>query len=122
VIPSAIAAVLGAYFVFVYLGAHVIRWSLASPLYTLVVAAAVRFLHFALFEEPLLEPLTWVFETTCLIAVALLSWRFARAGPFGTGPGCTAEKPNPHGVVSLPYRRSLNSDSFSLRSSCDLQS
>jgi hypothetical protein len=41
---------------------------------------ALRFLHFALFEEPLLEPLTWVFETICLIAVALLSWRFARAG------------------------------------------
>ena len=33
-----LGVVLGAYFVFVYLGAHVIRWSLASPLYTLVVA------------------------------------------------------------------------------------
>lgn len=41
---------------------------------------AVRFLHFALFEEPLLEPLTWIFETACLIAVALVSWRHARAG------------------------------------------
>ena len=41
---------------------------------------ALRFLHFALFEEPLLEPVTWIFETACLTAVALLSWRYTRAG------------------------------------------
>lgn len=40
---------------------------------------ALRFLHFALFEEPLLEPVTWAFEMSCLVAVALLSWRYARA-------------------------------------------
>jgi len=44
------------------------------------VGLALRFLHFALFEEPLLEPLTLAFEIACLIAVALLSWRYARAG------------------------------------------
>ena len=48
------------------------------------VGFALRFLHFALFEEPLLEPLTWAFETTSLIAVALVSWRYARAGQMVT--------------------------------------
>ena len=44
------------------------------------VGLALRFLHFALFQEPLLEPLTWILETACLIAVSLLSWRYARTG------------------------------------------
>jgi hypothetical protein len=44
------------------------------------VGFALRFLHFALFEEPLVEPLTLTFEITCLVAVALVSWRYARAG------------------------------------------
>jgi hypothetical protein len=46
----------------------------------LLMGLALRFLHFALFQEPLLEPVTWILETACLIAVALLSWRYARAG------------------------------------------
>jgi hypothetical protein len=41
---------------------------------------ALRFLHFALFEESLFEPLTWLFEFCCLVAVTLLSWRHTRAG------------------------------------------
>lgn len=40
---------------------------------------ALQFLHFALFQEPLLEPVIWILETTSLMAVALLSWRYARA-------------------------------------------
>ena len=44
-----------------------------------LIGFALRFLHFALFEEPLLEPVTWIFETSILIAVGLLSWRYARA-------------------------------------------
>jgi Na+/H+-dicarboxylate symporter len=44
------------------------------------VGFALRFLHFALFQEQLLEPVTWIFETACLIVVALVSWRYARAG------------------------------------------
>ena len=45
---------------------------------------ALRFLHFALFQEPLLEPVTWLFETACLIAVgaAVLALRPRRTdGP-----------------------------------------
>ena len=49
-----------------------------------LMAFALRFLHFALFQEPLLEPVTWVFETACLVATALLSWRFARASQMVT--------------------------------------
>jgi hypothetical protein len=45
-----------------------------------LMSFALRFLHFALFQEPLFEPITWIFEISCLTAVALLSWRFARAG------------------------------------------
>jgi hypothetical protein len=44
-----------------------------------LMGGAVRFLHFALFQEPLLEPVTYLFETACLIAVAMVSWRYARA-------------------------------------------
>ena len=44
------------------------------------IGFALRFLHFALFQEQLLEPVTWIFETACLTAVALVSWRYARAG------------------------------------------
>ena len=46
----------------------------------LLISFALRFLHFALFEEPLLEPVTWLFELVCLLAVGLLSWQFTRAG------------------------------------------
>ena len=44
------------------------------------IGFALRVLHFALFQEELLEPLTWIFETTCLIVVALVSWRYTRVG------------------------------------------
>ena len=53
-------------------------WVAAAAM--LPVGFALRFLHFALFQEQLLEPVTWLFETACLIAVALVSWRYARAG------------------------------------------
>ena len=44
------------------------------------VGFALRFLHFALFQEPLLEVVTGIFEIACLVVVALISWRYARAG------------------------------------------
>lgn len=45
----------------------------------IVMGLALRFLHFALFDEPLLEPVTYLFETACLTLTALVSWRRARA-------------------------------------------
>jgi hypothetical protein len=54
------------------------------PLWTAIGAMillgfGVRFLHFALFEEPLFEPAAHAFETICLIIVATIAWRFTRA-------------------------------------------
>src|SRR5579864_5147277 len=46
---------------------------------TILLGLAVRFLHFALFEEPLFAPAAYLFETTCLIVVASLAWRYTRA-------------------------------------------
>ena len=45
----------------------------------MLLGLAVRFFHFALFGETLLAPATYLFETACLIAVALVAWRFTRA-------------------------------------------
>ena len=47
--------------------------------YMLMLGAAVRFVHFALFEATLLSPLTYVVDTVYLIAVGALSWRMTRA-------------------------------------------
>ena len=40
---------------------------------------AVRFVHFALFEEPLLSPLPWLVETAILLAVICLAFQHTRA-------------------------------------------
>lgn len=45
----------------------------------LLMGIAVRFLHFALFEEPLLAVRSFVVETGVILAVALLAWRRTRA-------------------------------------------
>ena len=37
----------------------------------ILLGFAVRFLHFALFQEALFAPFAYVFETACLIAIAL---------------------------------------------------
>jgi len=44
----------------------------------ILLGFAVRFLHFALFQEQLFVPLAYVFETACLIATASLAWRYTR--------------------------------------------
>jgi len=45
----------------------------------ILLGMAVRFLHFALFQEALLVPAAYLFETACLISVASLAWRYTRA-------------------------------------------
>jgi hypothetical protein len=45
----------------------------------ILLGFAVRFLHFALFQEALFVPLAYVFETGCLMIVASLAWRYTRA-------------------------------------------
>lgn len=44
-----------------------------------LLGLATRFFHFALFNETLLAPATYLFETACLLAVALIAWRRTRA-------------------------------------------
>ena len=72
--------------------------SLAQTIfYLLLLGAAVRFVHFALFQAPLFSWPAYLADTSFLIVVGGLSWRLAlvqrmvrqyrwlyeRAGPFG---------------------------------------
>lgn len=64
--------------------------------YTLLLGAAVRFVHFALFEADLLSLASYLCDTAYLLAVGCLSWRlqltslmvrqypwlYERTGPF----------------------------------------
>jgi hypothetical protein len=52
-------------------------WQTAA--YMLLLGAAVRFVHFALFEATLLSPLSYGVDTLYLIVVGALSWRMTRA-------------------------------------------
>jgi len=49
------------------------------PLYMLALAAAVRFCHFALFEEPLLSPRSYAVDFAIAFAAASLGYRLVRA-------------------------------------------
>ena len=49
------------------------------PAYALPLAGAVRFLHFALYEEPLLSAPLFALDAIVLIAVAALGFRATRA-------------------------------------------
>ena len=67
------------------------------PAYALLLTAGVRFLHFALFEEPLLPFQNWLVDYAVLLILAVLghrrmralqissqySWLFTAMGPFG---------------------------------------
>src|SRR5262245_65668931 len=64
------------------------------PLYMLIVAAAVRFCHFALFEEELFSLSSYMIDLTVALAAASLGYRRVRgramAGQYGgvvPGPG-----------------------------------
>ncbi len=52
--------------------------------YMLLLGAAVRFVHFALFEGMLLSPATYVSDTLYLFIVASFAWRMTRAGQMST--------------------------------------
>jgi hypothetical protein len=69
------------------------------PMYIVPLSVAVRFLHFALFEAPLLSGRSFVTDYVILLVLASLgyrtmraqqfatqySWLFARKGPFWWG-------------------------------------
>lgn len=52
-------------------------WQLAA--YTLILAAAVRFFHYALFAEPLLAPVNYLVDLAVLAALAFGGHRLTRA-------------------------------------------
>jgi hypothetical protein len=57
-------------------------WSVA--VYMAMLGAAVRFVHFALFEATLVSPPSYAADTAYLIVVGALAWRLTRAGQMAT--------------------------------------
>ena len=57
------------------------RWGELWPVaaYTLLIAAAVRFLHYALFDAELLSLASYAIDAMILIAIGLLAHRVRRA-------------------------------------------
>ena len=54
------------------------------PLYCLLLAAGVRFCHFALFEEPLLSPVSYAVDFLVALLCAALGFRLVRARQMAT--------------------------------------
>jgi Domain of unknown function (DUF6867) len=57
-------------------------WHVIS--YMLLLGAAVRFGHFALFEADLLAPLSYAADTAFLLCVGCLGWRVTRTSQMVT--------------------------------------
>jgi Domain of unknown function (DUF6867) len=53
-------------------------------IYMALLGAAVRFVHFALFEGTLLSPASYAVDTVYLFGVSALSWRMKRAAQMAT--------------------------------------
>lgn len=53
-------------------------------MYMLLLGAAVRFVHFALFETTLLSPPSYAADTLYLFVVGALAWRLTRASQMTT--------------------------------------
>jgi hypothetical protein len=57
-------------------------WSVL--VYMAMLGAAVRFVHFALFEATLLSPASYTVDTLYLIVMGALAWRMTRAAQMAT--------------------------------------
>ncbi|HHN73121.1 MAG TPA: hypothetical protein ENK13_03430, partial [Thermopetrobacter sp.] len=68
-------------------------WQLV--IYMLLLAAAVRFLHFALFQEPLLSPRSYIADAVVLLAAAMLGFRLTRVRQMTTQYYWLYEKAGP---------------------------
>src|ERR1700753_2329013 len=53
-------------------------------IYMAMLGAAVRFVHFALFEATLLSPASYAADTLWLILLGALAWRMTRAAQMAT--------------------------------------
>lgn len=67
------------------------------PLYMLALAAAVRFCHFALFEEPLLSLPSYIVDFATAFAAAALGYRTVRAQQMSTQYGWLYRRSGPLG-------------------------
>jgi hypothetical protein len=63
----------------------------------LIVAAAVRFCHFALFEEMLLSPTSYVVDFALAFAAASLGYRLVRARQMAVQYGWLYRRRGPLG-------------------------
>ena len=63
--------------------------------YMALLGAAVRFVHFALFEADLLAPLSYAADTAFLLVVGALGWRITRAGQMATQYAWLYERTSP---------------------------
>ncbi len=52
--------------------------------YIVLLGAAVRFVHFALFQADLIAPASYAADTLYLLALGALSWRMTRAAQMAT--------------------------------------
>ena len=52
--------------------------------YMAMLGAAVRFVHFALFEATLLSPASYAADTAYLLVLGALAWRMTRAAQMAT--------------------------------------
>jgi len=57
-------------------------WSVV--VYMAMLGAAVRFVHFALFEGTLLSPPSYLADTLFLVVMGALAWRMTRAAQMAT--------------------------------------
>jgi uncharacterized membrane protein len=71
------------------------------PLYMLVLAAAVRFCHFALFEEPLLSLSSYIVDFAVAFASASLGYRLVRARQMAVQYGWLFRRRGPFGWRSV---------------------
>jgi hypothetical protein len=53
-------------------------------IYMAMLGAGVRFIHFALFEDALVSPASYLIDTLYLVVVGALAWRLTRAGQMAT--------------------------------------
>ena len=67
------------------------------PLYMLLLAAAVRFCHFALFGEPLLSARSYAVDFAVAFAAASLGYRLVRARQMATQYGWLFRRSGPLG-------------------------
>ena len=63
--------------------------------YMLLLGAAVRFIHFALFEATLLSPLSYAADTLFLLLVGCFAWRVTRTTQMVTQYNWLFERTGP---------------------------